>query len=239
MKYLSLFLSLMILYNCRHNSPETPVETPKTPVETPVETPSSEVKPIDPGSVACNKPIPPVGPEYPIKDAKKVFTARIVGEGYSKEGQDKLSKAEALIVKVVNSEEFKEKILNHTYEGKKTFVDNDGLSNEQIFKKLFEGAESLMPAVNYQMDLTAVYYFSRLSSTIGYTYPDVMKVYTNGKYHNYYTACEVAGNLFHEWLHKIGFGHAAKYSSSRDYSVPYAVGYILEETCKKESLKTP
>ena len=41
------------------------------------------------------------------------------------------------------------------------------------------------------------------------------------------TVTSVASNLFHEWLHKVGFGHAVNYSVSRDYSVPYAVGRII------------
>jgi hypothetical protein len=48
-----------------------------------------------------------------------------------------------------------------------------------------------------------------------------------------YTPAEVAGNVFHEWTHKLGFGHDSRYSVSRNSSVPYALGYIMEELGKK------
>jgi hypothetical protein len=82
------------------------------------------------------------------------------------------------------------------------------------------------------MDLELeLYYSSR--NTVGYTYPSGLKIWMNTKYFDVYTPAEVAGNVFHEWTHKLGFGHDSRYSVSRNSSVPYALGYIMEELGKK------
>jgi hypothetical protein len=37
----------------------------------------------------------------------------------------------------------------------------------------------------------------------------------------------------HEWMHKIGFTHAVTWSKDRDHTVPYAIGYLIEELAAK------
>ena len=144
----------------------------------------------------------------------------------------KVLKAIEIIKKVVRSNEFKEKVLQFTYKGKNQFVDNNGLTNVEIYQKLLEGSEELSPAIDYEMDLELELYYSR-RSTVGYTYPDELKVWINTKFFNTYTSAQVAGNVFHEWTHKLGFEHAYRYSTKRDASVPYALGYLVQELGKK------
>ena len=50
----------------------------------------------------------------------------------------------------------------------------------------------------------------------------------NRKYYNKFRPYEVADNMMHEWLHKIGFNHTVKPTPERPFSVPYAVGYIVK-----------
>jgi hypothetical protein len=38
----------------------------------------------------------------------------------------------------------------------------------------------------------------------------------------------------HEWMHKLGFNHDTKWSASREYSVPYAIGNIFEEIIREQ-----
>ncbi len=52
---------------------------------------------------------------------------------------DKIHAASDLIRKVVASDEFRRKVLSHSYNGKKGFVDNGGLSNAQVYKAIIEG----------------------------------------------------------------------------------------------------
>lgn len=146
--------------------------------------------------------------------------------------QAKFDKAIEMIKKVVATEEFRSKVLNHTYNGKKTFVDNGGYTNAQIYQKILEASEKLYPAKNNKMDMEVELYYAA-TSTVGYTYANVSKIWVNTKYFNTNSVGGVAANLFHEWLHKIGFGHASTYSVSRDYSVPYAIGRMISSIGSK------
>lgn len=160
------------------------------------------------------------------------FDAQIHMVNLNKEQESKVHKAVALIKKVVASKEFKERILSHSYEGKKTFVDNKGLTNEQIYQIILDGSETLMPGKNGRMDVELELY-EQSTNTIGYTYPNTTRIWVNKKYFNKYNPVKVADNLFHEWLHKLGFDHEVKYSKKRNYSVPYAIGYLVEELAEK------
>jgi hypothetical protein len=140
--------------------------------------------------------------------------------------QDKFDMAIEIIKKVIATEEFRDKVIGHTYNGSKTYVDNGGFSNEQIYQKILDGAETLKPLKNNTMDMTVELYYAA-TSTVGYTYPNVSKIWVNTKYFNTNSVTSVSANLMHEWLHKLGFKHAVSYSISRDYSVPYAIGRMV------------
>lgn len=145
----------------------------------------------------------------------------------------KVKKAVELIRKVISSAEFKERILNHKFEGKPGFVDSNGLTNEEIYAKILNGAEIMgNTRANKRMDVEIELYTDK-TTTIGYTYPSTGRIWMNTKYFDKYTPVKVADNLMHEWMHKLGFTHAMKYSVSRNYSVPYAVGYLVEELAAK------
>ncbi len=144
----------------------------------------------------------------------------------------KMRQAIAIVKMVVGTTEFKKRVLNHTYRGVRTFVDNRGYSNAQIYQIILEGAEKLRPKKNNQMDLEVEQYYAN-NNVVGYTYPNVSQIWVNTKFFDKYTAAGVARNLFHEWLHKLGFGHSANWNTARDYSVPYAIGDIVGEIGKQ------
>lgn len=158
----------------------------------------------------------------------QTFDADIDLFNFSSLQREKMEKAIEIIKLVIATEEFKEQVLNHTYNGKKTFVDNNGFSNEEIYQLILNGAEKLQPSRNNTMDAEVQLYYED-SNTIGYTYSSSRRIYVNSKYFNSYSAAGVAHNLFHEWLHKLGFNHASSWSVSRDYSVPYSLGYLMGE----------
>lgn len=163
------------------------------------------------------------------------FDAQINMVNFPQEQESKILKAVELIKKVVTSDEFKNRVIDHSYEGRKEFVDNKGLTNEQIYQLILEGSETLTPGKNGRMDVELVLY-QNSSTTIGYTYPNTTRIWINTKYFNKYSPVQVADNLFHEWLHKLGFDHSLKYSKKRNYSVPYAIGYLVEELAHKHYL---
>ena len=140
----------------------------------------------------------------------------------------KIDRADYKIRQVIHSEEFKDRVINHTYNGVKRFVDNGGLTNTQIYYKILKGAEKLLPTEDNEMDLKVKTYYES-SSTVGYTSSSSMYINFNTKFLNYYTVSETAKTLMHEWLHKLGFTHSSYYTTSRNYSVPYGVGKIILE----------
>lgn len=155
-------------------------------------------------------------------------------KGFEREHEEKIYQAFDLIKRVVASDEFKRKVLGKTYKGKKQFVDNQGMSNAQIYKKLLEGAEKLNPSKNNTMDLHLESY-RESANVIGYTMPSIKTIYMNSRYLDKasFRANQVAMNLTHEWLHKLGFKHAQKNSPSRPHSVPYGIGYIMRDLAAK------
>lgn len=154
--------------------------------------------------------------------------------GFERDHEEKIHKAFEMIKEVVASDEFKNRVLNHTYNGKKQYVDNGGLTNAQIYKKILEGAEMLTPAKNNAMDLQLEQY-EEASIVIGYTMPNIITIFMNKKYldQSNFQANKVAMNLMHEWLHKLGFKHAQENSPSRPHSVPYAIGYIMRDLASR------
>ncbi len=140
----------------------------------------------------------------------------------------KIQRAEEKIKAVVASSTFRSRVLNHTYRGVKKFVDNNGLTNSQIYYKILYAAEKLQPSKNNTMDMGIKTYYEN-SNTVGWTSTGSTYINMNTKFLNNYTSTNVTRNMMHEWLHKLGFSHAVSYSTSRDYSVPYGIGRIMEE----------
>lgn len=238
-----MLLLLSILASCSTvRLPTAPIETPTETIETPstpvVETPTLPTSPTEPDeteiSYGPSTGSEPIGPEYELPNMRKVFTVKVENTNYSKyEGaKAKLDQAEKLIDLVMNSKEYEEEVLNFTHKGVKTFYSNNGLTNAQIYEKLYAGAEALIPAVNYQLDLKVTMYYSN-NKTVGYTYPSSMIVNTNWKFHKNYQPCRIASNIVHEWTHKMGFGHSSNYTSNRDFTVPYGHNDIIERLCEK------
>lgn len=153
---------------------------------------------------------------------------------FSAEQKEKMMNALDRLKLVVNSVDFKERVLAHTYAGSKQFVDNDGLTNEEIYLKIMEGAENLSRngdggnVADGEIDLDIELYYSR-KNVVGYTYPNVLQIWVNTKYFNTNSLGAVAANVIHEWTHKLGFNHSFYNNSSRPYSVPYGIGSIVKE----------
>ncbi len=155
---------------------------------------------------------------------------------FNSEERQKVEAAASLIKKIVESPEFRKKILNYTYLGRKQFNDNKGLSNEEIYIKILEGSEKMTGlGKNKTMDLELELYTDMNSRTIGYTYPNIVRVFVNNKYFSRFKPHQVADKMMHEWLHKIGFDHSIEATTDRAHSVPYAVGYIVRRLALKLS----
>lgn len=182
---------------------------------------------IESGEITADSPAP-IACEIPSTDPEAGLDVNLVMRDFTSVQEEKMLKAVERLKLAINSVEFKEKVLNHKVGEEFTFVDNAGLSNEEIYKKIMEGKEDLLPEIDYEMDVDVTMYY-KSSSTVGYTYPDTTRTWVNSRFFNGYSLGEVAGNVSHEWTHKLGFEHSFSNNSKRPYSVPYAVGTIVRE----------
>lgn len=164
------------------------------------------------------------------KEEINKFEVNIKSLNYNDNQKSKLKSASEIIKKIFNSVEYKNEVINFTFKGEKKFHENQNKTNEQIYKHLISSAEILIPAENNQMDLTVKMYYS-WKNTVGYTYPSDMIVYTNSKFYNKFSPCEVASNLVHEWTHKMGYTHSKQWNKDRDFTVPYGHNTIIEKLC--------
>lgn len=162
----------------------------------------------------------------PLPEAASTFETNISYLNADLTQQQKFDRALEIIRKVVATEEFRSAIFGYTYNGEHAFVDNGGFTNEQIYEKILEASELKYPARNNAMDMQVELYYAD-TTTVGYTYPSSTQIWVNTKFFDKNSVYSVAANLFHEWLHKIGFTHAVSYSTSRDSSVPYAIGRMI------------
>jgi hypothetical protein len=151
--------------------------------------------------------------------------------GFCDEGLLKLKNAFNVLEKVVNSEEFKNRVINFkNSKGERAFASNNGKTNEEIFEIFMEGREALRPETVGEMNFDLKLYSRWWSRVIGYTYPTTNLIHINNKFFKRFSPHEVASNLAHEWVHKIGFDHK---SAAEHDSVPYAIGSIVEELAAK------
>lgn len=151
---------------------------------------------------------------------------------FGPEKEEKMMDALERLKIVINSVEFKDRVLNHEYQGVKTFFDNGGLTNEEIYEKVMLGAETLMPEDDEEIDVDITLYYKN-NSTVGYTYPDTNRIWVNDKFFSTFTLGKVAANVTHEWTHKIGFIHDFNRTTRREFSVPYGIGSIIQELVDK------
>lgn len=147
--------------------------------------------------------------------------------------KEKVEKAIEILTKVMNSEEFKIRVINFTYNGSKEFYQNNGMSNPEIYDLLMTGEEQLIPGIDYTMnfDLTLYRSWNPFSKVKGYTLPDTIRIWIHKKFFrkSSWTPVDVAANMAHEWVHKMGFGHDYYFTNDRPYSVPYAIGNIVAD----------
>lgn len=157
-------------------------------------------------------------------------------DGFSGESLTKITHALAILEKVVNSDEFKDRIINFkNSKGERQFASNKGLSNEEIYAIFMEGRETLQPNTPGEMNFYLNLYNKWWSRVIGYTDGTTNVININWKFFKSNSVSDVAANLAHEWTHKIGFDH--KSAKERD-SAPYAIGYMVGDIAEKMLKKT-
>lgn len=142
----------------------------------------------------------------------------------------KLSKVFQEFYVIINSDLFRQKILDIKYKHGECSMWNKA-TNEEIYKHIMRGnVES-----EHQIDLLLEFYYS-WRNVVGYTYPNSEKIYLNRKYFGstddrakYHHRKMAGSNLIHEYSHKIGFDHDFRNTARRKYSLSYLLNDIYEE----------
>lgn len=106
-------------------------------------------------------------------------------------------------------------------------------TNAEIWQHNWDGNETRpnASAVDNEADVEIEFYYAN-NSTIGYTYATSRRVWVNTKFFDGYKPSSVASNFFHEWNHKLGYGHESGSSNYRPYTVPYGMGYLMRTHCQ-------
>jgi hypothetical protein len=128
--------------------------------------------------------------------------------------------------KVINTDEFKQSVINHKSSGLIKFEENNNETNTQILDKILSGQETLDQKNDYEwsLNLNLKWLFSR--STLAYTEFKKPEIYINSRYYSRESDSEIAGTICHEYMHKVGYTHSKEYSIKRINTIPYAVGEI-------------
>lgn len=238
MKQFAFVFAFCMLTACQSpNQEQNPItndpgSNPPSEISTP--TPSASPSPtVTPTPSATPKPSVTPSPTPSQSDHLSVVIQQ--SSNFDSKALASLEKARGLLEIVVNSDDFKQKVLHFTYQGQETYVQNNGYSNSQIYDLIMAGAEQYpsKTTANHTMDLYLELYTANGSSTIGYTSPSTKTIYMNTYFYNSASAGDIAGNMMHEWLHKLGFDHDSAVTARRPSSVPYAIGYIARDLVKK------
>ncbi len=139
-----------------------------------------------------------------------------------------------IIEAVINSEEFKELVIQYKGKGKfGGYTSHQGLTNEQIYEKIMSGKEVVGGTQTLmEMNFDVSRYVPILPShVIGRTYVGLSNlIEVNGRKYAFLSPADMAANLTHEWIHLLGFLH----TNAEDLqSVPYAVGDIMQKLAEK------
>jgi hypothetical protein len=161
----------------------------------------------------------PIKPDEPVIPASPGKVLLLPEAGASKAESDKIIESEAKLREVVASACFYDFIKN------RQMIQKKGKTNEEVAKHL----QSLGGSV------PVVMYYKRFTSAVAYRIPPSTTIYLNRR--NFYpslSTCAWVSTIGHESLgHALGeYEHDYNYSPSRDFSVPYSIGFAVDACCK-------
>lgn len=159
----------------------------------------------------------------------------------------KFEKALGIIETVLNSDQFKRKVLSYKRsDGSRLYQKNylwnnknETLTNEEVLKLIIAGNEKMRPNTLNEMNINAwvkkCSWWQRAGiwcrKVIGSTSPSssfMMKL--NWKFYKNYESHQMVANIVHEWLHLLGFLHG---NENMREEVPYVVGSIAGEVARE------
>lgn len=174
---------------------------------------------------------------------------RVEPKGFNGKQLALLEEARTILEKVINHDEFKKRVLNFSYPystgslwWKKWYTSqgfrwNNGDDRQTIYTKVLSGDE-MGTGSDQEIDVKITVYTGD-AGVLGYTNPGTLRTWINSKFLDTASAAEIAGNLIHEYCHKTGYDHEYYYNSLRQYTVPYAIGYLVTEIARELAKKDP
>lgn len=97
------------------------------------------------------------------------------------------------------------------------------------FKQVvLSGRDKFNDIADEDIDVQITLYYS-WKRTIGYTYPSTWLTWINRKFFSRFSKADIAGNVFHEYLHNMGMSHPG----TDRRSVVYQCGYLMRDSIKK------
>lgn len=164
-----------------------------------------------------------------------IFRVKITTSRFTETQAKMIIDAGKLVEECFNTGSFKSFVMNHTANGE--LDGNKGFhytkeTNEEIYKKIMSGAETLDPQADSEADIFIELDRSYSWSAIGYTYDNTKWQWIYNRFFKGASVASIASNIAHEYMHKLGYDHEYKWTALREFSVPYAVGYFVERYAK-------
>jgi hypothetical protein len=173
-----------------------------------------------------------------------------------KKQKAKFEKALDILEEVMNSDEFRRRVIayrrvvgqdsngdniySNSYQ--KSYIWNrskESMSNEEIYDLIMNGDEKMRPGTEGEMNFNSTVKICKwyqkpgvwCRKVIGSTSPSSSKMITlNWKFYKNYEVPQMVSNMVHEWLHLLGFLHG---KVNMRQEVPYVVGGIAGQVAKE------
>lgn len=150
---------------------------------------------------------------------------RLIERSFTPYQKNIFAQAGTKLEEIINSRQFKKWCMGYTFNPSWS----QGKTNAEIFQDIIHGSESLTPGIDYVWNIQYVGYWSSWfrRRVIGYTYPNTIQIWFNKRHFSGNQARDialVAGNIAHEYMHKLGYDHSFRSNPTRPFTVPYAVG---------------
>jgi len=180
-----------------------------------------------------------------IKHEYKNFKINLEAVGYTTQEERIIGKAAYFMVYALGHDLFKEFCINYSYKVKtcywsgiirkcyykkyKQFYKSNGRTNYQVWKHLMSGQEMCPEETEPDQEADIWLKIDRRykPGVIGYTYPNSKWQWVYSWVFKEKTAEYIAGNLAHEWCHKLGYSHSKNKNPHRKHTVSYEVGYFV------------
>ncbi|UOF83081.1 bone morphogenetic protein 1 [Caudoviricetes sp.] len=167
-------------------------------------------------------------PISPIVIKGKVVDIQVEGfQNFTDEEKDFYLRALNLMLNAISSGFFKSELMTIKVS------ETNGLSRLEAYDKVISGFDAYHRVVDNSLQFFFTLYYER-SRTIGYTNVGGFGISTNRYFVSRwmtepYGVCDLAGHLFHEYLHSVGFYHRWRHKGS----LVYEWGYLARDVAKQ------